>query len=195
MSYPGLLILLALSVRNDPDDHKLADLIRRNDPKAFELFYKKYQKPLISYLVSKGVPTEEAEDLVQNAFLILWDKRDTIRPEQSLKSFVYTIAHNRMLNFFRDRKDHDPEYAYRLQDSGQNPSESAETAQAIQAMQKALEVMPEKRRNVFELCYLQDFSYRETAEILNITRKTVENHMIQALKDLRAALINYFPDS
>lgn len=195
MSFLNIFILLALSVRNDSEDHELADRIRRNDAKAFELLYQKYQQPLLSYLVSKGVPREEAEDLVQNAFLILWDKRKTIRPAQSLRSFIYTIVHNRMLNYFRDRKDQDPEYAYRLPDTGQDPSETTETGQAMQAMQKALETMPEKRRKVFELCYLQELSYREAAEILQVTRKTVENHMIQALKDLRAALTEYFPGS
>lgn len=48
--------------------------------------------------------------------------------------------------------------------------------------------MPEKRRQVFELCYLQEFSYKEAAEILNLAAKTIENHMALALKDLRSAL-------
>jgi len=53
--------------------------------------------------------------------------------------------------------------------------------------------MPEKRRNVFELCYMQEFTYKEAAEALGVSRKTVENHMGMALKDLRLALKNFSP--
>lgn len=183
-----LLIMLAWNVQDDDMDRNLAERIRENDDKAFRLFYEKYQRPLYSFLMSKGVPSDQAEDLVQNAFLIIWEKRAGLEPGRSLRSFLFTIAYNRMLNYFRDRKNQSPEYAYTLHDTGRNPEENLSDRQTLDAVQKALEKMPEKRRQVFELCYLQEFSYKEAAEILNVAAKTIENHMALALKDLRSAL-------
>ncbi len=188
-----ILIQLALHMEDDLHDRELASRIRKGDREAFRLFFERYQASLLSFLKSKGTPGDDAEDLLQTAFLIIWEKREDIRPDRSLRSFLYTIAYNRMLNLFRGRKKQDPEYAYKLSDSGSNPEETAGNRQALEAMHKALEVMPEKRRRVFELCYLQGLSYKEAAEALGVAQKTVENHMALALKELRTALKHFMP--
>jgi len=186
-----ILIQLALHMEDDLQDRELAARIQQGDKDAFRLFFERYQASLLSFLISKGTPRDDAEDLLQTAFLIIWEKRDDIRPERSLRSFLYTIAYNRMLNLFRDRKGQDPEYAYKLADSGVNPEEEAGNRQALETMQRALERMPEKRRRVFELCYLQGLSYKEAAQVLDVVHKTVENHMGLALKELRTALKHF----
>jgi RNA polymerase sigma-70 factor, ECF subfamily len=193
MLLPDILLLIALSIRNDEEDRELAVLIRDGDHHAFKRFFEKHQEPLLSFLISKGMQLQEAEDILQQAFLVIWNKRNELQANRSVRSFLFTIAYNRMLNYFRDQKNIEPDYAYKLSDSSNNPHENAETSEAMKAMQKALEVMPEKRRRVFELCYLQEFTYKEAAEALDVTRKTVENNMALALKDLRKALKMYFP--
>jgi len=187
-----LLILIQLALLTDDDgDRELAMRIRQGDQNAFRAFFDKYKDRLLSFLMSKGTSRDDAEDLVQTAFLIIWEKRSDIQENRSFRGFLFTIAYNRMLNLFRDTKKQDPEYAYRLQDSGNNPEESAENRQALDAMQKALEEMPEKRRRVFELCYLQGLSHKEAAGALDVARKTIENHMALALKELRVALKHF----
>lgn len=186
-----ILIQLALHLVDDLHDRELASRIKQGDGEAFRLFFERYQASLLSFLISKGTSRDDAEDLLQTAFLIIWEKREDIRPDRSLRSFLYTIAYNRMLNLFRDRKDHDTQFAYRLGDPGSNPEEEAGNRQALEAMQKALETMPEKRRAVFELCYLQGLTHREAAEALGVAQKTVENHMALALKELRSALKHF----
>ncbi len=187
-----LLILIQLALLTDDDgDRELAMRIRQGDQNAFRAFFDKYKDRLLSFLMSKGTSRDDAEDLVQTAFLIIWEKRSDIQENRSFRGFLFTIAYNRMINLFRDTKKQDPEYAYRLQDSGNNPEESAENRQALDAMQKALEEMPEKRRRVFELCYLQGLSHKEAAGALDVARKTIENHMALALKELRVALKHF----
>ncbi len=188
-----ILIQLAVHLEDDLHDRELAARIKKGDREAFRLFFERYQASLLSFLVSKGTARDDAEDLLQTAFLIIWEKREEIRPDRSLRSFLYTIAYNRMLNLFRDRKDQDPDFAYKLSASGDNPEEAAENRQAIEALHKALEVMPEKRRRVFELCYLQGLSYKEAAQAMDVAQKTVENHMALALKELRVALKQFMP--
>lgn len=189
----AIFFFLALASRY-PDDHgNLSAKIKSGDKAAFESFYRKHSSALTSFMRSKGLNQQEAEDLLQQAFLIIWENRIDIDPNRSLRSFLFTTAYRRMLNIFRDKKDTVPEYAYRLTSDGQNPEESTETKEAIHQLHSALEKMPDKRRSVFELCYMQEFTYREAAEALGVTRKTVENHMALALKDLRKALKNYSP--
>jgi len=188
-----ILIQLALHLEDDLHDRELASRIKQGDREAFRLFFERYQAPLLSFLMSKGTPRDDAEDLLQTAFLIIWEKREDIHPDRSLRSFLFTIAYNRMLNHFRDRKVHDPVFAYQLEDTGNSPEEVTASRQALEAMQKALEVMPEKRRSVFELCYLQGLSHKEVAEALGVAKKTVENHMALALRELRMALKHFMP--
>jgi RNA polymerase sigma-70 factor (ECF subfamily) len=191
-----ILFFLAVSQQrsgSDDDRAELARKIKNGDKTAFETFYRNQSGPLISFLRSKGLNQQEAEDLLQQAFLIIWENRADIDPNRSLRSFLFTTAYRRMLNLFRDSKNKVSDYAYILESDGQNPQEATETSEAMHHLHTALEEMPEKRRNVFELCYLQEFTYKEAAEALGVSRKTVENHMGLALKDLRVALKNFSP--
>lgn len=189
----ALLFFLALSIESSKDDDELSEKIKNGDKGAFEAFYRSHSGALQSFLQSKGLSRQEAEDLLQQAFLIIWEKRSEIDPSRSLRSFLFTTAYRRMLNLFRDRKDTVSDYAYVLESGGQNPAELTETREAIRHLHSSLKKMPDKRREVFELCYLQEFTYKEAAEALGVTRKTVENHMGLALKDLRLALKNFSP--
>ena len=179
---------MAMSVHSDDETIRLFERIRSGDREAFKEFYDKNQAALFSFLLSKGLDRTIAEDLIQQAFLIIWEKRDQIDPSRSLRSYLFTTAYNRMLNVFRDRKDTEPDYAYELSSDGINPEQKAIQSEALQRMHKTLSGMPDRRRSVFEYCYLQGFSHKEAAAAMDISVKTVENHMALALKDLREAL-------
>ena len=166
--------------------------IREGDKQAFRTFFDQHQHALLSFLMSKGLDKPTSEDILQQAFITIWEKRANLDEHRSIKAFLFTIAYNRMLNYLRDTKKTQTNFAFDVrQDTDSTPDTNAENAQAMEAMQKALEQMPEKRRTVFEMCYVQELTYKEAAEILQITRKTVENHMALALKDLRIVLKNY----
>jgi len=165
----------------------MAEAIKRGDRTAFRGFFDRYHAPLLRYLIHRNVDEEAAEDLVQNAFVHVWEKRAEIRPEGSLKGLLYRIAYTRALNHFRDTarfvnsepEDVEPSQAHA------NPAEADEIRARIA---EAVASLPERRRAVFELCMLEGFSYRETAETLNVSTKTVENQMGHALKAVRRLL-------
>jgi RNA polymerase sigma-70 factor (ECF subfamily) len=92
-----------------------------------------------------------------------------------------------MLNHFRDHKkfSDQPEFD---QPTSQTPEETMERQELKKQIDNAIRKMPEKRQTAFRLCYLQGFSYKEAAVTMNISEKTVENHMGLAFKDLRRAL-------
>jgi RNA polymerase sigma-70 factor, ECF subfamily len=186
-----ILLFLALSVPSDDDHFNLFERIKRGEESAFKEFYDRNQQALFSFLLSKGLDRTTAEDLIQQAFLIIWEKKSDIDPSRSLRSYLFTTAYNRMLNHFRDKKDTEPEFAYKIESDGINPEENAIQTEAIRLMHRILSEMPEKRRSVFEFCYLQGFSHKETAEAMSVSLKTIENHMALALKELREGLKEY----
>ena len=186
-----ILFFLSLSIQSYEDPIRLFERIRAGDKEAFKNFYDRNQSALFSFLLSKGLDRTTAEDLIQQAFLIIWEKRKQIDPARSLRSYLFTTAYNRMLNHFRDRKDMESEFAFVLSSEEKNPEEMAVQSEAIRNMHNVLANMPERRRSVFEFCYLKGFSHKEAASAMNISVKTIENHMALALKELREALKYY----
>jgi RNA polymerase sigma-70 factor (ECF subfamily) len=184
---PVPLLLLALLPSSDLDDTVLAARIRDGDAAAFKTFFDRHHGLLYRYLRRRGVSDAVAEDLMQNAFLTIWEHRERIDTNQSLRAYLFRMCHTRTLNHFRDTA--------RLQDDTvlaavpvfNTPDHHAEVALMQRTFAQVLAALPERRRAVFELCFLEKLSYREAAEALGISLKTVEHQMGHALKALRAA--------
>ncbi len=183
-----LPVLLAQAALEDPE---WARRIRAGDAQAFKAFFDRYHGHLLHYLRRMGVPEAVCHDLIQQAFLILWEKRSRIDPGQSLKGLLFKTGHNRALNHFRDQRKFEPESALSAFVGTQSPERDAEHALIQQALHAAVTALPERRRAVFELCFMQELTYREAAEALGISIKTVEHQMGHALKAVRKALSRY----
>lgn len=182
-----LLLSLALSASGDLDDRALAASIRAGDTQAFRVFYERHYDSLYRYLLSRGAEGDHAEDLIQKAFLLIWEKREAIDPAKSLRAYLFTIGFSKFLN---DRKRDAKSTSIEGDDwppvEGQSPEDTLRYRELLTSVHAAVERMPEKRRMVFELCFFKQFSYQEAADALSIRRNTVENHMAAALKDVRA---------
>lgn len=184
-----LLLLLGAAVDSDTDDHGLYLRIRNGDQKAFKIFFEKHHDELFRYLKQKGLAKEAAEDLIQKAFVYIWENRDGIDETKSLRAYLFRIAYTRMLNLFRDHSKFDKNQEVPDVAESQNSADEALNRRELNnAIEKAISAMPDKRQEVFRLCFLQEFTYKEAAETLEVSVKTIENHMGLALKDLRASL-------
>ena len=183
-----ILLSLALSLSSDSDSSDLALRIRNGDKKAFQAFFEQHHRALYLMLVRRGVEPQKSEDIIQNAFLFIWEHRQKINPDKSLRAYLFQIGYSRALNHFRDTKKFD--YSERtIEDiDTDDPGRITEENQIREQIDKAVSRLPEKRRRVFELCFMSGLTYREAAESLEVSIKTIENHMAQALKDLREAL-------
>ncbi len=185
----ALLLLAQQGPGEELDDPELARRIRHGDQQAFRLFFERYHAFLLRYLERMGLPVEVAEDVVQQAFLMIWERRAQIDPTRSLRAFLFRIGHNRALNYFRDtRRLISVTTVPEMADPGCSAEQQADAFWLEQRLQAAIARLPARQRAVFELCFLQDLTYREAAEVLGIRPKTVENHMAQALRQLREAL-------
>jgi RNA polymerase sigma-70 factor (ECF subfamily) len=188
------LILLLASVDSDElSDPELAIKIKKGNHEAFKKFFDRYNAFLLNYLMKRGTAKEAAKDLVQQAFVLIWEKREEIDETKSLRAYLFRIGYTRMLNLFRDHskldEEADPEENSHHDETEQN--DENRNKELNSAIETAISAMPEKRQEVFRLCFIQEFTYKEAAEVLDVSVKTIENHMGLALKDMRESLKQY----
>jgi RNA polymerase sigma-70 factor (ECF subfamily) len=179
---------LALAPEKELDRKALAEKIKAGDHQAFEHFFDRHYDPLLHFLMSKGTEREVAKDLIQKAFVYIWEHRQQIDPQKSLRAYIFKIAYTRMLNHFRDNKKFNNNEAVPNSQTNLTPEDAAQAKDLRHAIDLAISHMPEKRGTVFRLCFIEDFTYREAAETLEVSKKTIENHMGRALKDMRQSL-------
>ena len=186
-----LFLVFALSKSDDLDSVELAKKIKGGDQKAFKTFYDQHHKSLLRFLLSKGTDKSTAADLIQKAFIYIWEHRKNIDPNKSLRAYLFRIGYTRMLNHVRDKSKFDASEAVPEAESQITPEDKVQENQLKKVIDEAIKKMPEKRGMVFEMCFIQEFTYREAAEALDVSKKTVENHMGLALKDIRAFLEDF----
>lgn len=187
------MLLFGLATSNDSqlDDVALARQIKEGNHKAFRTFFDAHYDSLLRFLISKNTTKEAAEDLIQKAFIYIWENRESIDPEKSLRAYIFRIAYTRMLNHHRDNKKFNTEDAVPERQTDITPEDHARKNDLEHAIDQAIADMPEKRGAVFSLCFLEDLTYKEAAETLDVSPKTIENHMGLALKDIRKFLKNF----
>lgn len=184
-----LLLFLAASIETNSDEAVLYAKIKNGDHKAFKTFFESHHKQLFHFLLNKGVSEDGAEDLIQQAFVYVWENRSKIDEHKSLRSYLFRMAYTRMLNLFRDEQKFDGQAEIPEIESHEYATDSSLNNHELNKLiEQAIAAMPEKRQNVFRLCFLEEFTYKEAAEFMDVSVKTVENHMALALKDLRASL-------
>jgi len=181
-------IFLAITGAADLDDPALARRIKQGDAGAFRAFFDRYHGLLYDYLRRRGLAGAACEDLIQHAFLTIWERRHEIDEHRSLRALLFKIGYTRALNHFLDTAKFTDTTQLQHQAAPATPEHDADYALLHQSLLAAVAALPERRRAVFELCFLQEFTYREAAETLGISQKTVEHQMGHALKAIRHAL-------
>ena len=152
----------------------------------FKALFDEYYRPMKRFLYYKLGDMDLAEDITQEVFIRAWDKRDTILPETA-KSYLYKIANNLAINHFNSAKTR---FELKLEDHDSTVSESPhyvlEKDEFAVRLNRALENLSESQRVVFLMNRIDDLTYREIAERLDIGIKAVEKRMHGALESLRS---------
>lgn len=176
-------------------DPHTTEAFLQGDVRAYEATYKSLFKPLFVYALSILNDQAKAEGIVQNVFLKLWEKKETIEIQSSLKAYLYKAVHNHSLNAIKHtqvKQQYESHLSYSMKNK---QSESVERTTAHKQLEgklrRALSELPEQCRTVFQMSRFEDLKYKEIAERLSISPKTVENHMGKALKLLRGKLADY----
>ena len=137
---------------------------------------------------------DAAKDIVHMVFLNLWEKRDTVTEQEKIKSYLFRSIHNRSLNYIRDQKKFTDPSGYEQWETASAYTKSAdfmEERELEDKINRALDSLPEKCREVFLLSRFEGKKYAEIASELKISVKTVEGHMSKALRLLKQQLSDY----
>lgn len=135
-----------------------------------------------------------AKEIVHEAFLKLWEKRSEVDTNKSVKSYLYTTVYNRSLNYIRDNKKFDKtEGKVEMLERSESwdYTNNMVAAEMEEKIAYTLDSLPEKCRQIFVMSRYEELKYREIADKLNISVKTVETQMSKALKAMRKNLAEY----
>lgn len=170
------------------DDRHAAQELKDGNVEALGYFYRLYEQQLHQFLYAYCRDHDLAEDMIQCAFLKIWDKRKHIDGARSTKNWIYTIAKNLTIDTLRQSRYQ--EKVWTLRPAGTEADDST-LDQIIYAdyqrmVSSVLMKLPKRNQEVFELSRAQQFSNKEIADQLNISLKAVEKHLTKTLRFLRA---------
>lgn len=184
------------AVRMEIDDQSISVLLAKQDEAAFERVFKTYFKSLHGYACTIVKDEAEAEEIVQQVFFKLWDRAHSLSFNGPIAAYLHRAVYNDCLNYLKHlkvRSGHQLYVAHRMKQQSETAPAPMAGKELEARYKKALEELPEQCRLVFQLSRFGDMKYRQIAEELNISVKTVENQMGKALKVLRSGLKEFLP--
>lgn len=177
--------------------------LKRGNPSAFKEVFSLLYLRLKGYCKLFIANESQVEDIIQESFITLWEKRDSIKPNKSVESYVFVIVRNRCLNVLKKQKLEDGkieldnlnvielQYLYQL-DFTEKEDKSMEEM-LIASFQSAVEELPDKMKQVFTKCKIEGQKQKEVAKELGISLKMVEKHISKAKQQICEKLVQQYP--
>ncbi len=177
---------------NKPDDRELYQKLKIGDEKAFETLFHKYYASLCLYANQFLQDDDKSEEIVQDTFVKIWTKRKEISIDSSVKHYLFRTIRNQCINAIQHLKIRQ-KHAQKVLDDTKPETGSAYFMEIglAEKIEASIDSLPKKRQEIFRLSREEGLKYREIAEQLNISVKTVEAQMGLALKQLREMLKDY----
>jgi len=164
---------------------------------AFEDLFKLYYAPLVSYACKYVSSVDIAREIVQDFFVKLYEKRQTLTIGVSVKSYLYRSVFNSCINYINQRNIQD-KHLKNIdldRDDEENLESEMNTVELQHKIYEVIEELPTKCRRIFKMNRLEGLKNEEIAAQLNLSKRTVETQISKALKILRKRLADYLPVS
>lgn len=160
---------------------------------VFERVFREHFKNLHAYACSILRDEDEAEEAVQNVFYKLWEKKDKLGELQSVQAYLYRAVYNECMNYVKHEKVKMAHAGHvgRQQQETNDYAREGSVRILEQRIAEAMTHLPEQCRTIFQMSRFEELKYREIADRLGLSVKTVENQMGKALKILRTKLADY----
>ncbi len=171
---------------------RLSQLSRRlaeSDRKAFQELFEEVNVTLIRFCWRFTKDEDTSRDIVQDVFVKIWEKRTTLDPDKSLLALMYTMVRNKALNLSRDSHYSDGIEAddVAIEDTPA-PDEHVDFEMLEEHVRQWIDSLPPRRRQAFTLSRFEGLTHAEIATVMNLTPRTVNTHVMLALRDLRTKL-------
>ena len=160
--------------------------IKSGNRLAFSDFFRKNHDQYVRYAMRFVNEKADALDIVQDVFIKLWNNRTNIDPHKSLISYIYTSIKNQSLNFIRDHTSKKNVLDEEIIDEIEVQDNDSSTL--LNALKNSIIELPDRQREAFELSRFEGLEHYEIAEIMGLSARTVNNHIVTALKTLRNKL-------
>lgn len=180
----------------DAESSEFRERLAAGDERAFESLFDAYADRLCRYVYAFTRSWEDAENLTQDVFLRLWERREALRTVDNVQAYLYAFARNRARDYLKHQAV-ETRSAERLgaplpgELAAALPPEAEErvaAAEAAAAIRQALDTLPARQREVVELRWRRQLTYDEIAAELGLAPKTVATHMSRAILHLRRVL-------
>jgi RNA polymerase sigma-70 factor, ECF subfamily len=175
------------------NESELIRALKKGDEKAVEALFRSTYQRLCNYANTLLKDMDESEEVTQQVFVMLWEKRETMEINSSLQSYLFRTVRNNCLNRVKHTKVRQL-YANEISalSGSAEPASTMSFHNELQSrIQAEIENLPEQCRLVFKLSRFEELKYAEIADQLGISIKTVENHMGKALRIMRERLKEY----
>ena len=170
------------------DETELMIQLKAGNKSAFTRLYELYSQPLYLNLLKLLKTEQAAEEILQNIFFIVWEKRETIIINHSIRGYLFRIAENKVHDFFRKLKRDRKLYEY-IQEVSCGEYEDVEIkilhSEEADLLNKAIEKLPPQRKQVFYLCKMEGRSYLEVSQLLGISSSTINDHIVKGTRAVR----------
>ena len=173
-----------------PTDKNIAELLKTDSHRAFELIYKTYYNKLCLYASLFFNDKDEVQEIVQKILVKLWDKRDELKNIESICTYLFRSVHNACLNRLRDKANISSisEIERELLELTTDSNEISFIDDKYEMLSQVIEQLPVQCKKVLKMNRIDGFTYKEIAEQLNISHRTVDAHITYAMKVLRNKL-------
>jgi len=163
-------------------DKELLVRLQDGDHMAFEILYHRHSRTLLAKLDKKLSSTFEADDILQELFIKIWDRREQIDPEQPFAGYLYRIAQRMLTDHYRKLARtsvlHDQVHDY------------LNGREMEHLLAVAVQQLPAQQQRVFQLCKVEGKSYKETAQLMGLSTETVHAHLVKATKTVKTYILN-----
>ena len=170
----------------DDGDEELLAQIRAGDTRAFEQLFRRYAEPLYDCAYGYVGARDVAQEVVQQLFVTLWERRRVWQVSGTVATYLYRAVRNGSLNALRSNRRR-VQLSERISETP-GIEQELEAADLARAVGRIVARLPERCREVFRLNRYHHLTYAEVAQVLNLSVKTVEQHMARALRELRSRI-------
>lgn len=169
-------------------EKELISLLKKGDEGAFKIVFDTYHAALYRNVARLVFAEEEVRDIIQEVFLVLWEKRAELHPDGNLGGWLFTLSYNRAVNYLKKklRREILEQVAGNLQENTATEAEDMQLFEQQHALvTAALATLSPQKRKAFELCRLQGKTYEAAAREMGISKHTVNEYLKQAMAVIR----------